>query len=123
MNIEFNQKIKRYFDDLNDVQGSKHLMERKIGLNLTHAVKRRYNQLLSFTDFSKLMLSGIGDIESLKGDMKGLYSMTISGNYRLVIEPVARDLSAESLKICDTVKIREVVDYHGKGSKKNRLIP
>lgn len=111
------------FDDLNDVIGSKGLMQKKIGAELTRAVKKRYNQIISFSSFSALLQSGLGKIESLSGDFKGMYSMTVSANYRLILRPVSEDLSPEQLRKCDLLFLEGVVDYHGKGSKNNWLIP
>ena len=34
-----------------------------------------------------------------------------------------KDLSAESLKSCDTLIIEGVIDYHGKGKKFSWIIP
>ncbi len=66
--IEFeDEKVKELFDDLNDVQGSKGLMKKTIGADLTKSVKKRYNQIISFSSFSALQLSGIGKMESLEG--------------------------------------------------------
>lgn len=47
----------------------------------------------------------------------------LSANYRIIIKPVSDDLSAESLKVCDTLIIEGVIDYHGKGSKHSWIIP
>lgn len=98
-------------------------MIRAIGAELTKAVKKRYNQIVSFSSFSALQQSRIGKIESLEGDRKGTYSLTISANYRLIVRPLSKDQSAESLKKCDTLVIEGVIDYHGKGAKFNWIIP
>ena len=104
--VEFeDDRVKELFDDLNDVR------------------KKRYNQIVAFSSFSTLQHSGIGKMESLEGDRKGAYSLRISANYRLIIKPKAKDLSAESLKNCDTLIIEGVIDYHGKGKKFSWLIP
>ena len=98
-------------------------MNREIGAELTRVIKKRYNQIVAFSSFSSLQFSGIGKIESLKGDRKGSYSLRISANYRLIIKPKAKDLSADSLKKCDTVIIEGVIDYHGKDKKFSWIIP
>lgn len=116
-------KVKDLFDDLNNVQGSKRLMIREIGNELTRAVKKKYIQIVSFSTFAMLQRSGIGHIESLEGDLHGRYSLTVSANYRLIIRPKVQDLSAESLQKCDTVIIEGVIDYHGKGKKHSWIIP
>ena len=98
-------------------------MKRAVGAELTKAVKKRYNQMISFSSFSALQQSRIGKMESLEGDRKGAYSLTVSANYRLIIKPKAKDQSAESLNRCDTFVIEGVIDYHGKGTKYNWIIP
>lgn len=124
MYIEFeNSDVKELFDDLNDVRHSHNLMKSKIGAELTKAVKKRYNQLLAFSSFLSLLQSGIGKMESLEGDLKGSYSLHLSSNYRFILKPKAKDHSTESLKLCDTLIIEGVMDYHGKGNKYNRIIP
>lgn len=62
-------------------------------------------------------------MESLEGDCKGSYSLRVSANYRFIVKPVADDLSAESMKKCDTLIIEGVIDYHGKGTKFSWIIP
>ncbi len=99
------------------------LMNKRIGAELTRAVKKRYNQMISFSSFAALQQSGIGKMESLEGDKKGSYSLRLTANYRIIVKPVSDDLSAESLKICDTLMIEGVIDYHGKGSKHSWIIP
>ena len=42
-------------------------------------------------------------LHPLKGDRAGQYSMTLTGNYRLIIKKVEED----------TVRIIDVEDYHG----------
>ena len=98
-------------------------MKKKIGAELTKAVKKRYNQIVAFTSFSALQQSRIGKMESLEEDRKGAYSLRVSANYRLIVKPKAKDLSAESLKICDTVIFEWVIDDHGKGTKFSWIIP
>jgi len=122
--IEFeDEKVKELFDDLNNVQASKGLMKKIIGADLTKSVKKRYNQIISFSSFSALQMSGIGKIESLEGNRKASYSLRISANYRLIVKPKSKDRNAESLKKCDTLIIEGVIDYHGKGTKYNWIIP
>ena len=117
------ERVKKLFDDLNDVQNSKNLMKRQIGMELTKAVKKKYNQLISFTSFGALIEARIGKMESLEGDMNGSYSLRLSANYRLIVAPDTDDFSMENLKKCDVFIIKGVIDYHGKGSKNDWLIP
>ena len=111
------------FDDLNDVLNSKNLMKRNIGAELTKSAKKRYNQIIAFSSFSALQQSGIGKIEALEGDLKGSYSLRLSANYRLIVTPKSENLSAESLKNCDTLIIKGMIDYHGERKKFSWIIP
>lgn len=123
MHIEYeDSKVQELFEDLNDIQNSKNIMIKEIGLELTKAVKRKYNQIIAFTTFSALIESRIGKIESLSGDKLGDYSLRLTANYRLIITPIIEDRSVETLKICDTIIIKGVMDYHGKGAKNNWII-
>lgn len=118
-----NSDVRVLFEDLNDVRNTKNLMTKEIGSELTRSVKKRYNQISAFSTFYALQQSGIGKIESLDADLKGSYSLRLTKNYRLIIKPRSDNTSAESLKICDTVIIEGVIDYHGKSTKNNWIIP
>lgn len=124
LQVEFeDSKVEELFKDLNDVKYSKNLMQKVVGLEMTRAVKTKYNQIVSFTNFSKLIESRLGKIESLSGNLEGKYSLHLNANYRLIIEPSIQDKSVEGLRLCDTVIIKGVIDYHGKGAKNNWIIP
>lgn len=98
-------------------------MVKKIGMELTRATKKRFDQIKSFTSFYELLNPGIDHIEPLKENMKGSYSIHLTKNYRLVFKPKSEDLSPESLKKCDTTIFEGVVDYHdGTNNKHNWLI-
>lgn len=114
--------VKELFDDLCQIQTPKGLMKKQIGAELTRSVKKRYDQLKSANNFLIYLSTGLGKPHSLTG-MEDCYGVSVSANWRLVIKPVADDKSPEALKRCDTVQIKGVVDYHGKGAKNNWIIP
>lgn len=116
------KRVKELFDDLNDIQNSKNLMRKQVGLEITKAIKRKYNQLVAFTNFSALIQSRIGKVEHMEGSTKE-YSLHLTTNYRLIIVPETDDLSVEGLKVCDTFIVKGVLDYHGKGAKNNWIMP
>lgn len=74
------RKVKELFQDLNDVQNSKNLMRKKIGLELMMAVKLRYNQIIAFSSFAALIDFHIGKIESLEGKGNRIYSLHLNAN-------------------------------------------
>ena len=63
--------VAKLFNDLNDVIHSKKLLQKKIGLELTRLIKKRYNQIHSCNSFYELQKFGLGKIESLSGNFKG----------------------------------------------------
>lgn len=122
MKLEYlKDNVKEMFEDLNNIQNTKNLMQKSIGKNLTKAVKKRVNQIEAFTNFQKLIDAKIDNLESLSGDLNGYYSMSLNQNYRIVFFPNSTDLKPETLIKCEKVKMKGVVDYHGKG-KNNWLI-
>ena len=124
LKVEFEDgKVEELFTDLNDVRGSRNLLLKAVGRDLTLALKRRFNQIAAFSTFAALQQSAIGKMEALEVDFRGSYSLRVSANYRLVVKPRCQDLSTACLKRCDTLIIEGVIDYHGRGKKHNWLIP
>ncbi len=105
--------VRELFEDLCQIQMPKGLMKKLIGSELTRAVKKRYDQLKAADNFYIFQMTGL----------EGCYGVHVTANWRLVIKPIVRDTSPESLKNCDTVQIKGVVDYHGKRAKNNWIIP
>ena len=118
-----NEKLKRLFVDMNDRYYSKGLLKKRIGPQLTAAIKTKVNEIESYDNFFLLQQFCTGKIESLIGDLKGCYSLRLTANYRLIIKPKAPDFSPESLIICKTVIIKGVIDYHDRSNRRNWLIP
>lgn len=115
MQIEYDgAEVKKLFNDWG-------FMQKRIGKELTKAVKKRYDQLLAANSFSIYLSTGLGKPHSLTENLLGVYGVNLTGNYRLIIKPISDDLSAEALKKCDTIEIRGVGDYHGQ--KNEWLIP
>ena len=96
-------------------------MQKKIGKDTTRAIKKRLDQLRASLSFSIYLAADLGKPHSLAGDFKGYYGIAITGNVRLIIKPNAANLTSETLKNCDTVIIKGVVDYHG--GKNEWLVP
>ena len=61
---------------------------------------------------------GLGKPEQLTGYKQIRYSLRISANARLIIEPNA---TQDMIMICDEIEIEGVSDYHG--GKENWYIP
>ena len=107
MEIEFDdKKVQTLFNDFK-------VMARKKGLVITKTIKKRYEQLKAAETFAQYLLTGLGKPHPLSGNKQGLYGINITGNIRLIVEPILKDLSAESLKKCIKVIIKGAEDYHG----------
>jgi len=109
-----NQAIEKYFDDFD-------LMKRKIGKDLTRNIKRRHDQLMAAANFYIYLTTKLGKPHPLTGNLEGYYGISISGNFRLIVKPDVESLDLASLKKCDSIIIKGVVDYHGQ--KQEWLIP
>ncbi|MBM7454131.1 proteic killer suppression protein/toxin YoeB [Acholeplasma morum] len=107
MEIEFDdKKVQTLFNDFN-------LMAKKKGPDITKTIKKRYEQLKAAETFAEYLLTGLGKPHPLSGNKDELYGISITGNIRLIVEPVSEDLSIESLKKCIKVIIKGAEDYHG----------
>ncbi len=112
MNIKYDNP---QIEDLISVHDSKQSMRRKIGFEITKSVKRRFDQLRAANTFYTFQQLGIGKVHSLEGnELDGCYGISIDKSRRIIIMPDAADCSAESLKVCDVIIIKGVVEYHGR---------
>lgn len=109
-----NRTVEKYFSDFE-------LMKKKIGKDLTRNTKKRCDQLKAAVNFSIYLSTGLGKPHSLVDNLQGHYGIAVSGNIRLVVKPDAENLDPVSLKKCDSVIIKGVMDYHGQ--KQEWLIP
>lgn len=108
-----NERIQEYFSDLENIAGSKKLLQKQIGFDLSKMSKTRMKQLKAAKFFQDYLNNRIGNPHSLEGNLETFYGVDLNSHIRLIIQPVPPDLSSEALKICGTVKIIGIVDYHG----------
>ena len=111
--IYANPKIQLLFSDLENVAGSKKLLQKQIGIDLARMSKTRMKQLKAARFFKNYLDNHIGNPHSLEGNLNTFYGVDLNAHIRLIIQPVPLDLSPEALKICEIVKIIGIVDYHG----------
>lgn len=109
-----NKRVERFFADYD-------LMGKKIGGEKTKTVKKHMDRIKASVCFQSFISLGLGKPHPLKENLVGLYSIVITGNYRLIVKPVCTDLSLDSLKSCCEVIVKGVGDYHG--GKIEWLIP
>ena len=107
MQFEYkNDKVKKIIND------SK-LLQKKVGLEIGKSLKKRINQLEAANNFNEYLTKiGLGNPHPLTGNLDKCYSISITANYRLIIEPLIEHLDIESLKDCKILNIKGVLEYH-----------
>lgn len=81
-------------------------------------IKKHLDRLEAADCFGDFLKLGLGRPEQLTGYEQIRYSLRVSANARLIIEPNA---TQDTIMICDEIEIEGVSDYHG--SKENWYIP
>jgi plasmid maintenance system killer protein len=80
-------------------------------------ITKRLDQIRAASSLGEYMAMNIGNPHFLKGDYKRCISVKLTGNYRLIFEPLYKeneDFSNLNLTTLSVVTILEVDDYHGK---------
>ena len=121
MEIEYDEKIKPLFEDLEKITGSRGLLQRKIDPKMVKTIKRRVLEMKASNTFSIFLSTGLGKPHSLEGDLKGCFGISISGNYRLIIELCCDMSDTVAVNNCEAIIVKGIVDYHGR--KNNWIIP
>lgn len=88
------------------------LLRRKIGKEMTMSVKKHIIRLEAAPNFSEFLLLRLGKPHSLSGRLLGCYAVSATANYRLILAPVADNLSSEALRNCTAVIVKGVDEYH-----------
>ena len=98
------------------------ILQRKVGLEIGKKVKLRLNQLESADNFNEYLTKiAFGKPHPLEGKLAKCFGISITANYRLIVEPLVKELNLESLKNCKVLKVKGVLDYHG--GKNEWIIP
>ncbi len=106
-----NHKVESYFTDFNK-------MKRKLPSDWVRTIKKHIDRLAAAERFSDFLDLGLGHPEPLAGFDHPRYSLRVTANVRLIIEPNA---AQDSVMICNEVEVEGVSDYHG--GKENWYIP
>ena len=85
---------------------------KKIGIDMTKQYKRRIEQIKAANNFKEYLDTGLGDPHPLTGNLDRLFGIKINKNYRLIVEAISEKLDDDSLRKCDKVILKGVVDYH-----------
>lgn len=104
-------KVERYFSDFNK-------LKKKLPIEWVRTIKKHLDRMIAADCFGDFLSLGLGRPEQLIGYEQIRYSLRVSANARLIIEPNA---TQDTIMICDEIEIEGVSDYHG--DKENWYIP
>ena len=96
-----NKNVEKYFTDYRE-------MQKKISFDWVRTIKKHVERLKAAETFGDFLKVGLGHPEPLKGKDAGKYSVHITGNVRLIMQP-----KGEAVVICEVIEMEGVVDYHG----------
>ena len=105
------QKVERFFTDYDK-------MKKKLPFEWVRTIKKHIDRLIAADTFGDFLKLGLGKPELLSGYSQVRYSLHVSANVRLIIEP---STTMDTVMICEEIEIEGVCDYHG--SKENWFIP
>ena len=105
-----NKKVEKYFTDYSK-------MKKKLPAEWVRTIKKHIDRLEAAECFGDFLALGLGKPEVLTGYANIRYSLHVSANVRLIIEPNA---TQDTVMICTEVEVEGVNDYHG--SKENWYI-
>lgn len=106
-----NQRVEKFFTDYEK-------MKKKLPLDWVKSIKKHIDHLKAAECFGDFLKLGLGRPEPLSGYKNIRYSLKITGNVRLIIEPNATE---DTVMVCSEIEIEGVSDYHG--GKENWYIP
>lgn len=106
-----NSRVEKFFLDYEK-------MRKKIPIEWVRTIKKHMNHLTAADTFGDFLALGLGKPELLSGYQQIRYSLHITPNVRLIIEPNA---TQDTVMICSEIEVEGVCDYHG--SKENWYIP
>lgn len=93
-------------------------MQKKLRPEWVRTIKKHINHLEAADCFGDFLKLGLGKPEQLTGYKKTRYSLHVSANVRLIIEP---NVEQNEVMLCTEVEVEGVCDYHG--DKENWFIP
>lgn len=98
------------------------VLQKKVGLEIGKSIKKRLNHLEAADNFNEYLTRiGLGNPHPLSGNLDRCYSISVTANFRLVIEPESESLDMDSLKVCKNIIIKGVLEYHD--GKNEWIIP
>ncbi len=107
-------QLEIYDEKVRKIIYNANLLQKKVGFENSKMIKKRMNQLKSADNFNQyLTLIALGKPHPLNGDLSKYYGISITANYRMVVEPLETKLDMNSLKNCKVLNIKGVLDYHG----------
>ena len=77
------------------------ILQKKVGLEIGKKIKQRMNQLQAANNFNEYLTKiKFGNPHALTGNLSGYFGISITSNYRIIVEPLEVENDLESLKKC-----------------------
>lgn len=93
-------------------------MKQKLPEPWVRTIKKHMDHLQAAETFGDFLALGLGHPEPLEGYKQIRYSLHVTPNVRLIVEPNA---TQDTVMICSEIEVEGVCDYHG--DKENWYIP
>ena len=91
-----NQKLEKILND------SKKLIK-EVGIDMAKMIKRRLNEMKASPNFKAYLDYNIGNPHLLTGNFSGCYGISLSKNYRLIVEPKVNNNTVEGYTTLQTL--------------------
>jgi plasmid maintenance system killer protein len=116
--VEGNKSVDILFkdEDQKELFNCEKSLKKRYG-QMAKIITRRMDQLRAANSVGEYMAFKLGNPHFLKGDYKRCIAVSLTGNYRLIFEPVYEedtDFANLNLFTLRVVTILEVEDYHGR---------
>lgn len=85
--------------------------------SVARKIQTHMASLKASTSFYDFVALGIGKPHPVNHILKGCYGVRVTGNMRLILEPICDSFDLDDLKSCCVVRVKGVCDYHGGKTK------
>ena len=114
--IANNNKVHKFFNNFDKIS-------KKHGIEFAKRLQKRLSELEAVQNIKELFELKLGNPHFLKGQFDSCISISITGNFRLLLETGInqKNRNVQEVEMLEEIEIKGVVDYHG--NKNEWIIP